>query len=154
MCKAVYFDMDGTIADLYGVEDWESKLVSHDVTPYQEAAPLIDMDELNTVCEKLQSIGIVIGVISWLAIGSTKIYDQKTRQAKRDWIKRNLPCVEEIHLIKYGSPKHHACKIKDDAIIVDDSAVVRSKWTRGETINPTCEDIVEKLSKIFTKQAA
>lgn len=154
MCKAVYFDMDGTIADLYGVEDWERKLVSHDATPYQEANPLVNMEQLNAVCERLKSIGIVVGVISWLAIGSNKDYDKETRKAKKEWIKKYLPCAEEIHLIKYGSPKHHACKIKDNAIIVDDSDVVRTKWTRGETINPVCEDIVKKLSEIFTKQAA
>lgn len=154
MCKAVYFDMDGTIADLYGVEDWEHKLVTHDVTPYQEAAPLVDMAELNKVCEQLKNIGVVIGVISWLAIGSNKIFDKKTREAKREWIKNNLPCADEIHLIKYGSPKHHACKIKDDAIIVDDSKVVRAKWTRGEKINPECVDIVKELKKVLIQQAA
>lgn len=154
MCKAIYFDMDGTIADLYGVEDWENKLVTHDVTPYQEAAPLCNMQALNEVCEKLQNLGVVIGIISWLAIGSTKAYDKETRKAKKEWIKNNLPCVSEIHLLKYGSPKHHACKIKDDAIIVDDSKAVRAKWTRGETINPECVDIVEELEKVLTKQAA
>lgn len=154
MCKAIYFDMDGTIADLYGVEDWEHKLVTHDATPYQEAAPLCNMKELNTVCEKLKTMGIVIGVISWLAIGSNKEFDKETRAAKKAWIKKFLPCVSEMHLIKYGSPKHHACKIKDDAIIVDDSNVVREKWTRGETINPVCEDIVEELKKVLTRQAA
>lgn len=154
MCKAIYFDMDGTIADLYSVEDWEAKLNREDVTPYEEAAALCNMKELNEVCEKLQTLGIVIGVISWLAIGGSKEYNKETRRAKKEWIRRNFPTVEEVHVIKFGTPKHYTCKIKEDAILVDDNNEVRERWTRGETINPTCEDIVEKLHEVLNKIAA
>lgn len=149
MCKAIYFDMDGTIADLYGVENWERKLVSHDVTPYEEAEPLWNMEKLNSVLNDLKGLGVVVGVISWLAIGSNKSYDKKTRKAKKDWIKKHLPCVEEIHLVKYGTPKHYCPKVKTEAILVDDNTNVCSKWTRGKTINPTCEDIMEIFENIL-----
>lgn len=151
--KAVYFDMDGTIADLYGVDGWEARLQDADATPYEVAAPLCDMSRLNDVCTKLQQLGYVIGVISWLAIGSSKDFDKATRKAKREWIAKHLPCVEEVHLVKYGTPKHYTCKVKD-AVLVDDNKDVRDRWTRGETINPTCEDIVEKLESYLNQQAA
>ena len=38
--QAVYFDMDGTIANLYNVEGWESKLRAEDASPYADASPL------------------------------------------------------------------------------------------------------------------
>ena len=44
---AIYFDLDGTLVNLYGVKDWEDKLHSDNPTPYKFAAPLVDMAELN-----------------------------------------------------------------------------------------------------------
>ena len=59
--KAIYFDMDGTIADLYGYQNWESKLRQEDVTPYRECQPLVDMNILNQVLTSLTKFGIIIG---------------------------------------------------------------------------------------------
>ena len=33
MTKAIYFDMDGTIADLYAVDGWLDMLRAYDPTP-------------------------------------------------------------------------------------------------------------------------
>ena len=35
--KQIWFDMDGTLADLYGVENWLEKLRASDPSPYAEA---------------------------------------------------------------------------------------------------------------------
>ena len=34
MAKKIYFDMDGTIADFYGVDGWLADLEAHNVRPY------------------------------------------------------------------------------------------------------------------------
>ena len=70
--NAIYFDMDGTIADLYNVNGWLEKLQASDVTPYEDAAPLVDMRELLDICEKFAALGFVIGVISWTAKNGKK----------------------------------------------------------------------------------
>lgn len=36
----ICFDMDGTIADLYGVENWFEYLTAENVKPYKIAKPL------------------------------------------------------------------------------------------------------------------
>lgn len=149
MCNAIYFDMDGTIADLYGVENWEFKLKTHNVEPYEKAEPLYDMETLNRVLTDLKAIGVTLGVISWLAIGSNKTYDKETRKAKKEWIKKHLPVIDEIHLVKYGTPKHYCPKVKTEAILIDDNAEVRGKWSRGKTINPVCDDIIETLENLL-----
>ena len=41
MKKEIWFDMDGTIADLYGVENWLEMLIAEDPTPYAVAKPLL-----------------------------------------------------------------------------------------------------------------
>ena len=42
----VYFDMDGTIADLYGAKDWLPRLRAYDAKIYAEARPLCNMNTL------------------------------------------------------------------------------------------------------------
>lgn len=152
MCKAIYFDMDGTIADLYGVTEWEAKLNASDVTPYKDAEPLWDMGLLNDVLEQLKALGVTVGVISWLAKYSNKEYDKATREAKKEWLKKYLPSVTEIHLVKYGTPKHYVPKIKTDAILIDDNADVCKKWSRGETVNPLKHDIISILENILIQE--
>lgn len=136
--KAIYFDMDGTIADLYGIVDWLPKLQAEDVTPYQDAAPLVDMDALNALMEKFIALGYIIGVISWTAKDGTKEYNKAVRAAKRAWINDNLPCVQEFHVVKYGTPKHRTANIKG-GILVDDNAGVRQAWEKYTGQNTTID---------------
>lgn len=138
--QAVYFDLDGTLADLYGVQDWEHKLRSSNPTPYKFASPLVDMAYLNDILEQLAACGVVIGVISWLAMNSTKEYDKQVRKEKKQWLAQFMPTVTECHFVKYGTPKHSVCKVKNGAILVDDNAEVRAKWNRGDTIDATHSD--------------
>ena len=47
MSKMVWFDMDGTIADFYSVDNWLEKIINEDTSPYAEAKPLFDSDEMD-----------------------------------------------------------------------------------------------------------
>ena len=144
----IYFDMDGTIANLYGVENWLSQLRAEDATPYAAATPMVDMAELQLLLSILQNRGYKLGIISWLAKGSTKAYDKVVRKTKIEWLRATLPEItfDEIHIIKYGTRKDYVAKDKD-GIIFDDDEKVREKW-RGLAINPNMEDIIEKLREI------
>lgn len=72
MNKVIYFDMDGTIANLYAVEGWLDMLRNFDSFPYLEAAPMCDMLHLVKILKALKSSGYTIGVITWLSKESTK----------------------------------------------------------------------------------
>ena len=39
----INFDMDGTIADLYGVENWLEYLIAENTFPYANARPLLHL---------------------------------------------------------------------------------------------------------------
>ena len=147
MCT-IYFDMDGTIADLYGVENWLPKLRAEDVSPYLEAEPLTNMIELQEYFMGLQSYGYKIGIISWTSKGGTVTYNKMVREAKLLWLGQMFPQIEfdEIHIVKYGTRKDYVAKDKD-GIIFDDDEKVREKW-RGEAVNPNTEDIIETLKRI------
>ena len=65
MPKKIYFDMDGTIADLYGVDGWLTDLMAGNPRPYAEAKPLVNMSRLARRLNLLQKAGYEIGVCRW-----------------------------------------------------------------------------------------
>ena len=141
--------MDGTIADLYGVDNWLDQLREFNPNPYRQARPMWNMNELNMVLEQLQVQGIEIRVISWLSMESTKEYDEQVRQAKREWLVAQGFNADHIHLVKYGTTKANCVRKYLDnneyAILVDDNDQVRNGWNLGDTINPTTQNIIEML---------
>ena len=145
--KAIYFDMDGTIADLYGYENWLNLLREENTTPYEECGVLVDIEELRQVLNEFLKMGITLGIISWGAMNGSREYCKRTRKAKIDWCEKYFPNVfTEYHVVKYGTPKHYVRKIKD-SILVDDNKDVRNAW-RGETIDAT-KDIVGLLRTLL-----
>ena len=145
MTKTLVFDMDGTITNLYGVENWLEMLRAEDPTPYIVAQPMYDMDALKVILEMLKLQGWTIAVTSWLSMGSTREYDKLVRQAKREWLERYDFPFDEIHLVAYGTTKAN-CTRKNGGyqILVDDNEKVRNGWNLGGTINAN-ENILEKL---------
>ena len=69
--KIINFDMDGTIADLYGVDGWLNDLINLNVRPYAIAKPLVNMSALARALNKLQRLGYKINIISWTSKSGT-----------------------------------------------------------------------------------
>ena len=130
MTTTIFFDMDGTIADLYGVENWLDYLIALDELPYEIAKPLIKLNALARILNRLQKQGYKVGVISWLAKNSNTAYDEKVTRAKKEWLKKHLASVnfDEIHIVKYGTPKQTFAKTEND-ILFDDEEKNRNDWT-------------------------
>lgn len=130
--KIIFFDMDGTIADLYGVPNWLENIVQENPSPYKTAKPLKDMGKLRKTLIQLKAKGYKVVVITWLSKNSSRDYDTQVRRAKKEWLKdQGFPC-DKIHMVKYGSPKHRIAldyKAKEN-IIFDDDDTVREKWNR------------------------
>ena len=149
MAKVLVFDMDGTIADLYGVKGWLEDLRAYNPRPYVKAKPLYDMDALNGILNALKEQGWTIAVTTWLAKDSTKAYDDEVRKAKLEWLEKYDFPYDEIHLVKYGTTKANCTrKLGLGQILVDDNEKVRKGWKLGETINAQ-NDIMYELAKIL-----
>lgn len=146
--RTIVFDMDGTIANFYGVDGWLDYLKAEDTTPYEIAKPLYDMDYLGLLLLILKTDGWKIVITTWLAKGGTKEYNDRTRKAKLEWLKKyNFP-YDEIHLVKYGTTKANCTrKIGGYQVLVDDNETVRKGWTLGATIDANY-NIIEKLEKL------
>ena len=125
----IYFDMDGTIADLYGVENWLDYLINSDATPYKVAKPLINLNSLARVLNNKQKKGVKIGVISWLSKNGSDEYNELVTRAKIEWLKKHLKSVnfDEIHIVKYGTPKVQFKKNFAD-VLFDDECGNRAEW--------------------------
>ena len=147
--KVIVFDMDGTIADFYGVSGWLDDLNNHRTRPYEIAEPLYDMVELANLLEELKKIGYIIAITTWLSANSTKEYDNEVRKAKLEWLARyNFP-YDEIHLVKYGTTKANCTrKLGGFQILVDDNEKVRKGWNLGATIDAN-ENIIEMLKALL-----
>ena len=148
--KAIYFDMDGTIANLYGVEGWLADLRSYNERPYKEAAPMINMNILAKRLNKLHNIGYKIGIVSWLSKTSTIEYDKKVIRAKRKWLSTHLHSVQfdEIHIVSYGTRKEQVVEIPF-GILFDDEKQNRENWY-GKSFNE--ENILDILKQIIDSE--
>lgn len=125
----ICFDMDGTIANLYGVEGWLDNLIAEDVRPYREAAVLLNMNSLARRLNKLQRAGHEIVVISWLSKCGSENYDKAVTETKKAWLKKHLGSVkfDEINIVKYGTNKAQFAKSEND-ILFDDEKPNRENW--------------------------
>ena len=141
----IVFDMDGTIADLYAVENWEPRLRAEDATPYAEAVPMWNMEILNQLLEMLRAQGHEIIIVTCLSKNSTEEYKDAVREAKQEWLDRYLFPYDELHMVKYGTTKANCTRGKAHfQILVDDNEKVRKGWSLGETIDAN-ENILKEL---------
>lgn len=128
--KTIYFDMDDTIAMLSEVPNWLERLRSYDPTPYSDARPIPNIKELGDVVQELKSRGYRIGIVSWLSMESNTKYDAQVRKAKCGWLKKWFPYADEVHIVKYGTPKHQVVRNARNGILVDDNADNRATWRK------------------------
>lgn len=159
---AIFLDMDGSIADLYGVEGWLEALQSENAAPYADAQPLCDMAALRQVLEELKAQNYIIGIISWSSKTGSPKFHKAIRKAKLEWLRKHnlLDVCSHIHIQRYGTPKSAIAQrhttLSPAAILIDDEARNRVEWWEheGTTIDPTETNLIEELQKIAQTQTA
>ena len=125
--KKIWFDMDGTIANLYAVEGWLDYLRHEDVYPYANAKTMLNFSLLARLLNRLQAQGWEIGIISWTSKNGSEMYNLAVEVAKRAWLAKHLPSVEwdEIKVVRYGTNKYQTC---GGGILFDDEVGNREAW--------------------------
>lgn len=148
MRKILVFDMDGTIADFYGVKGWLNDLENENTRPYDLARPIYEPEILNAILNTLKVKGYKIVITTWLANNSSKNFDNAVRLAKLRWLEKVGFPYDEIHLVKYGTTKANCTrKLGGYQILFDDNEKVRNGWNLGETVNAN-ENILEYLERL------
>ena len=129
MKKTIVFDMDGTLANFYGVKTWLADLAQENTRPYEVAEPLYNMTELNAIITKLHEKGYTIVVTTWLAKNGTQEFNDRTRAVKKEWLRRYGFAYDKIHLVKYGTTKADCTrKIGGVQYLFDDNEQIRKGW--------------------------
>lgn len=146
----IWFDMDGTIADLYAVEDWLTKLRNYDPSPYMEAKPMLRLSALARELNRLQREGVEIGIVSWLSKDPNPVYGNKVTTAKLAWLAKHLPSVkwDYLQIVPYGTPKSEATNIRPDDVLFDDEERNLAEWegNGGQALPP--ENIMTFLRSV------
>lgn len=129
MNKAIFFDMDGTIADLYGVDGWLDDLRAERVRPYTEAKPLVNLSRLARRLNQLIADGYSVNIISWTSRGGSSKYNKAVAAAKLEWLNKHLPSVkwDNVFIVAYGTPKSNYGR----GVLFDDEKPNRDEWGAG-----------------------
>ena len=143
MVKEINFDMDGTIADLYGCSGWLEDIIAEDTRPYEQAKPLVNMSVLARLLNKKIASGYKVNVISWTAKNGSEDYNARVEEAKKQWLAKHLKSVQfsAVKGLPYGTPKQeHGC-----GVLFDDEEQNRIAWF-GTAFDE--KNIIEELKRI------
>ncbi len=148
--KKIYFDMDGTIYNLYGIRGWLSKLESKSPTVFTEGLPMVNLQELNATLRTLSLKGYTFGIITWLPKDATQAYNKSCTRQKKQWVAKNIPLLlNDFTALPYGVNKSRA-KAHRQAIIVDDDARVAVEWLgNGGIVIDANHDIIKQLKQLI-----
>lgn len=156
---AIYFDMDGTIADMYSFPQWLTDLEAHNPRPYAIAKPMLHMSTLARQINALTANGINMGIISWLSKTGTPQFNIEVTKTKRKWLKTHLAsvCFKDIAIIEYGIPKSTInTQTEGICILFDDEEKNRIEWENARPdnlafapneINKVLKNILKNFSK-------
>ena len=150
----ILFDLDGTLADLYGRKDWLEKLTAEKPI-YEELEPLVDMQELNHIARKLMNVGVEFCVVTWLSMTASESYELIASMEKYRWCKKHIPFISEFECQQYGTPKQTNYR-NTKCILIDDSAEVRADFEtkhRRKTFDAN-EDICAFLTDLYNELCA
>lgn len=131
--RTVYFDMDGTIADLYGVKDVFKRLDNNDASPYREAAPIVEyIDMMHHFKEMGYRVGIITAGSRFPPGTPQSIKDmmnKETEANKIGWLKTHgiWALLDSFQFIPYGVSKYEMAQDKT-GILVDDEDKVLNTW--------------------------
>lgn len=144
--KTIFLDMDGTFADLYGVQDWLPMLINSDPTPYAIAKPLVNFSHLAKLLNGLQRKGYNIGIISWLSKSGSDEYNELVTETKKAYLRKHLPSVafDEIIIVPYGTEKNNFNNGYD--FLFDDEEQNLQDW-QGESYHAS--QLIEVLQEML-----
>ena len=153
MKKVLYFDMDGTIADLYNSENWLSKIQNHQpVFENLEEMPWWATAKKLIRVLKME-FGYEVGVITWTPMDTTAEYEAIARHEKNMWLGEHAEEIFDfVTFQRYGTPKELSMRDNYQQglhILFDDNHEVRAEWE--QTFKPAydAKDMVNVLRTLL-----
>lgn len=136
MNKVVYFDMDGTIADLYGVTNCFKRLDALDASVYADAKPI---DKYINMLKEFKHMGYKVIILTCLGMISDPKFDKETIHNKGVWLDKYVgrEYIDERIYIPNTKHKESYTNMFGKGILVDDDTKVLCNWNfdRIQAIN-------------------
>lgn len=128
--QIIYLDMDGTIADLYGIENWLEGLRNEVDGLFLQCEPLITESELlvlfpNDIYE--------LRICSMTPMNASKEYCVKVIEEKNIWLDKHFPSIKKRTYLEYGYNKN--IRNSKNHILIDDNKIIRESY-RGLALEP------------------
>ena len=126
----VYLDMDGTIADLYGMKNWLEKLENEVKGLFLGCEPLVSEEELEYI---FPSETYELRICSMTPKDATEEYCQVVIEEKNIWLDKYFPSITHRVYMKYGNNKN--LRNSRNHILVDDNETIRNTF-KGKAFAP------------------
>lgn len=145
--KFIFFDLDGTLCNIFEDPNWLSRIEKEDVSLFVEAKPMVKIKEFTSLIKLLQEKGYKVGIISYLPWYASSKYSSEVKKAKEDYIKSKFSKIkfDKVHIVPYPTPKDIFAGVGD--CLIDDDINNRKQWSKGKAY--TQNDIVNKLKRIY-----
>lgn len=137
--RTIYFDMDGTLANLYGVPARQfhgqsmnvfQRLDNNDARVYGEAKPIMsNVNLLKTLKRAGYRIGIITAGSRFPPGTPPQVQAQMNHDTlleKKNWLSRYGIWVDEFKFTPYGVPKINSAADKKGVLIDDEDKVLRN----------------------------
>lgn len=133
----VFFDLDGTLFNLYGKENWLEMLREENPDAFDWVGmvnngfmPEFNYEDLVGIClDLIEDFGVEFNVITWLPMYATSEYEKQCAKIKEKWIRKFLPFVKDVCCQSYGTPKQLGIKSRSkEMILIDDNLEVCKIW--------------------------
>ena len=135
--STIWFDLDGTLYDLYNQPSWLEMLNNENGEVYSCGNSLVNVTDFTNAVKALKKQGYKFGVITWLSRDCSRKYGNSIRYHKLKWLDKTFPNLfDVVHIVKYGTDKSKFATSEND-ILFDDDANVCCEWLNsGHT--PVC----------------
>jgi hypothetical protein len=147
--KKLFFDMDGTVADLYGRDGWLESLQKEESGLFLNLEPMFNQENFTRICQNLISQGWAIGIITWLPRNGSVEYMETVTREKYQWAMKYMPFISEFHPLPYGTPKQYAnTQNAKTMVLVDDNHEVLQMWmtpTQRKGVQILVSDKIEEV---------
>lgn len=144
MSIKVFLDMDGTLYNLYGKENWLEKLENEVPGVFADSEnlmPGLDLKILHDIIYRLMDKGVSFGVISWTPFAASPIYEETCRKEKIKWLAKNFPMITDIAIVPYGIEKQKTItKRAQKMYLIDDNKEVCKTWETAKQREAICVD--------------
>ena len=126
----IYFDLDGTVYDLYNIPNWLERIENNDPSIFGvDGRELFNSDFVNSLLDLYSDFGVQFGVITWLPMQASPSYEMECEKVKREWVQQHFPFFDSFAAQSYGVPKQNAIvKFSDLDILIDDNVEICAMW--------------------------